>query len=233
MKHVLITGGTRGIGLACVKKFAQMGDSVTALYSSDEESAQKAREQNPGVNFIRANVADDETVKKVFEGISSLDVLINNAGVSSYGLVQDVSLSEWQRVLSVNAGGTFLCCKYAVRKLLERGGGSIVNIASIWGEIGGSCESIYSASKGAVIAFTKALAKELAPSGITVNAVSPGAIETEMNAHLTEEERKEIAQDIPLGRFGLPEEVAEAVYFLSRQKYVTGVDLAVNGGWNM
>ena len=233
MKHVLITGGTRGIGLACVRKFVQEGYFVTALYSSDEEAADKARAQNPGVNFIRANVADDETVKKVFEGISALDVLVNNAGVSSYGLVQDVSLSEWQRVLSVNAGGTFLCCKYAVKKLLKRGGGGIVNIASIWGETGGSCESIYSSSKGAVIAFTKALAKELAPSGITVNAVSPGAIETGMNAHLTEEERGEIIKEIPLGRFGLPEEVAEAVFFLSKQKYVTGVDFAVNGGWNM
>lgn len=232
MRQVLITGGTRGIGLACCQKFAAEGDKVTALYSKDEEGARRAKALLPSVDFVRADVSKEEDVRRVFEGLPALDVLVNNAGVSLVKQVQDTALEEWERVLSVNAGGTFLCCKYAVKKFLQRGGGSIVNIASIWGETGGSCESVYSASKGAVIAFTKALAKELAPAQITVNCVSPGAIETSMNAHLSEEEKRGVKEEIPMGRFGLAEEVSELVFFLSRQKYLTGQDIGLNGGWN-
>ncbi len=231
MKYVLITGGTRGIGLACCKKFMQEGYVVTALYAKDETAAEEARKLLPVVRFIRADVADEAAVKAVIEGLPALDVLVNNAGIHLWKQVQDTTLSDWERVMRVNAGGTFLCCKYAVKRMLERGG-AIVNVSSIWGEVGGSCESAYSASKGAVIAFSKALAKELAPMQITVNCVSPGVIDTQMNAGYSEEELKALCGEIPLGRFGTSEEVAELIYGISQQKYVTGAGFSINGGWN-
>ena len=231
MKYVLITGGTRGIGLACCKKFSEEGYVVTALYSKDERAAEEARALLPQVSFIRADVADEAAVKTVFDALPRLDVLVNNAGIHLWKMAQDTAFSEWERVMQVNAGGTFLCCKYAVKKMLERGG-AIVNVSSIWGETGGSCESAYSASKGAVIAFSKALAKELAPMQITVNCVSPGVIDTEMNAGYSAEEREALRKEIPLGRFGVSEEVARLIYELSQQKYITGADIPINGGWN-
>ncbi|MDE7296186.1 MAG: SDR family oxidoreductase, partial [Clostridia bacterium] len=192
----------------------------------DLEEAKKAL---PQVNFLRADVAREQDVSAVFSQISSLDLLVNNAGVCSFAQVQDITAEEYARVMNTNAGGQILCAKYAVKKMLERGG-AIVNISSIWGETGGSCESLYSASKGAVIAFTKALAKELAPSGIRVNCVSPGVIDTEMNARLSKEEKAALAEEIPLGRFGSAEEVARAVLFLAEAEYITGQVLAINGG---
>ncbi len=231
MKQALITGGTRGIGLASVERFLKAGYLVTALYSRGEEDAEKAREKFPAASFVRADVSKEEEVEKVFSRLPALDVLVNNAGVSLFSQVQDTSWEEWERVMKVNAGGVFLCCKYGVKKLLERGGGAIVNVASVWGETGGSCESVYSASKGAVIAFSKALAKELAPSHITVNCVSPGVIDTQMNARLNKEEKKALKEEIPLGRFGRAGEVAELIYRVSVQKYLTGQDIALNGGY--
>ncbi len=231
MKYALITGGTKGIGLACAAKFAAEGYDVTALWFRDEAAAASARSALPSVRFLRCDVSAEAEVKEVFRGLPALDVLVNNAGVSLFAQVQDTTLAQWERVMAVNAGGVFLCSKYAVKKLLERGEGAIVNVASVWGETGGSCESAYSASKGAVIAFTKALAKELAPSHITVNCVSPGVIDTQMNARLKEEEREALKSEIPLGRFGGAEEVAELIFRVAGQKYLTGQDIALNGGY--
>ena len=230
MKYALITGGTRGIGLATAKLFSERGYLVTALYSSDEEAAARARELLPQVNFIRADVSEESAVKGVIESLPALDVLVNNAGVASFGQVQDISFEEWERVMRVNAGGAFLTAKHAVKKLLARGG-AIVNVSSVWGEVGGSCESVYSSSKGALIAFTKALAKELAPSNVTVNCVSPGVIDTEMNARFQGEERVALEREIPLGRFGRAEEVAEAILFLAEARYITGQSLMIDGGF--
>ena len=230
MKTALVTGGTKGIGLAVVKLLIEKGYAVTALYSADTAAAERAKREAPQAEFVRADVSKEEDVKAVFSRFSTLDVLVNNAGVALYKQVQDTTLKEWERVNAVNAGGTFLCSKYAVRKMLERGG-AIVNISSVWGEAGGSCESAYSASKGAVIAFTTALAKELAPAKITVNCVSPGVVDTDMCAHLNKEERKALEEEIPLGRFGTPEEVARAVLFLIENGYITGQILGVNGGF--
>lgn len=231
MKRALVTGGTRGIGLAVCRLLSENGYFVTALYAggADLNEAQKLL---PDAEFIKADVSDEEAVRAVFEKIPQLDLLVNNAGVSLYKQVQDTTREDFARVMGVNVGGAFYCAKYAVKKMLEKGG-AIVNISSVWGQTGGSCESVYSASKGALDTFTKALAKELAPSGITVNCVSPGVIDTQMNAHLKKEERTELSEEIPLGRFGTPEEVAQAVLFLAEAKYITGQILGVNGGFNV
>ena len=228
--RALITGGTRGIGFACCRLFSDAGYAVTALYSRDEGAARAARESLPQVDFVRADVANEADVARVFAGIPSLDVLVNNAGICYFAQVQDVTMSDWERVMGINTGGAFLATKYAVKKMLAKGG-AIVNVSSVWGITGGSCESVYSASKGAVIAFTKATAKELAPAGITVNCVAPGVIDTAMNAHLQGEDRRALEAEIPLGRYGLPEEVAQAVFFLAPAKYVTGQILGVDGGF--
>ncbi len=226
--RALVTGGTRGIGLACCRLFSQMGYAVTALYSADERAAAAARAALPAVTFLRADVSDEEAMRKVFSDIPALDVLVNNAGIDCFAQVQDMSYSAYRRVMDVNMGGAFLAVKFAVPKMLSRGG-AIVNVSSIWGVTGGSCESVYSASKGAMIAFTKALAAELAPA-IRVNCIAPGAIDTAMNAGYTASERRGIESRIPLGRFGTPEECAEAIYFLATHRYITGQVLGVDGG---
>lgn len=230
MKRALVTGGTRGIGLAICRMLVENGYTVTALYGRDFKSAEEAQKELPDVEFLRADVADERAVKEVFSRFSTLDVLVNNASVSLFSQVQDTDMGAFDSVMGVNMGGVFLCCKHAVPKMIGSGG-AIVNVASVWGETGGSCESVYSASKGAVIAFTKALAKELAPSAVTVNCVSPGVIDTVMNARLNGEERAALCGEIPLGRFGTPEEVASAVLFFLQNRYVTGQVLGVNGGF--
>ena len=230
MKQALVTGGTRGIGYAVAQLLSKNGYRVTALYSSDEKSAKSAQERLKDVAFVRADVACEEDIKWVFAQFSDLEILVNNAGVELYKLAQDTSFEEWRRVMDVNAGGPFLCSKYAFKKMLERGG-SIVNVSSVWGQTGASMESVYSASKGAVIAFTKALAKELAPAGITVNCVCPGAVDTDMMKRFSAEEISALKEEIPLGRLAKKEEIAEAVLFLAENRYITGEILSVNGGW--
>ena len=160
-------------------------------------------------------------------------MLLNNAGVSHIGLLADMTPEEWRRLMAVNLDGCFYTCKLAARKMAARKQGRIINISSIWGNVGASMEAAYSASKGAVIAFTKALAKEFAPSGITVNCVSPGVIDTSMNDRLTQEEKKALAEEIPMGRMGTGEEVAEAILFLAEHSYITGQTLGVNGGFGL
>ncbi|MDE6410969.1 MAG: SDR family oxidoreductase [Clostridia bacterium] len=232
MKRALVTGGTRGIGFEVCKLLLEKGYLVTALYSKDEESAKQAKARLKGVEFLRADVSKEKDIKRVFEEIPSLDLLVNNAGVELYKLAQDTAFEEWRHVMDVNAGGAFLCAKHAVKKMLDKGG-SIVNISSVWGQTGGSMESVYSASKGAMIAFTKALAKELAPMNVTVNCVSPGVIDTDMMKRFSAEEKRALSEEIPLGRLGTPQEVAEAVLFLAEHKYITGEVLSVNGGFYM
>ena len=230
--NALVTGGTRGIGLACCRLFSRTGYRVTATYSADERAAEAARAELPEVAFVRADVSDETAVSTLFASFGSLDVLVNNAGRALFAQVQDTAWADYARLMDVNMGGVFLACKYAVKKMLARGG-AIVNVSSVWGVTGGSCESAYSASKGAVIAFTKALAKELAPSGITVNCVAPGVIDTAMNGRLNAAERRALAEEIPLGRFGTPEEVAECVYYLATAKYVTGQIVGADGGFSL
>ncbi len=229
MKTILVTGGTRGIGRAIALSFLEKGYRVCVTYSKDEKSAKEA--QDLGVEVYRCDVRDEFAVVALFERLGTVDVLVNNAGVSQIKQIQDVTKLEWDELFAVNVGGSFLCAREAAKDMISRRSGVIINISSVWGEVGGSCEVAYSASKGALIAFTKALAKELAPSNIRVNCVSPGVIDTKMNACFSEDELCALKDEIPIGRIGKAEEVASAVLFLVENEYVTGIDLPVGGGF--
>jgi 3-oxoacyl-[acyl-carrier protein] reductase len=231
MKTVLVTGGVRGIGKAIALAFLKKGYRVCVTYSRDEENALLAK--NEGLEVYRADVAEERAVKDLFKNIGGIDVLVNNAGVSMIKQIQDVTYEEFNRLMSINVGGAFLCSREAAKGMIDRQSGVIINISSVWGEVGGSCESVYSASKSALIGFTKALAKELGWSGIRVNCVSPGVIDTPMNAHFTEEEMLALKEEIPMGRIGTGEDVANAVMYLVENDYVTGIDLPVNGGFSI
>ena len=241
MKNVIVTGSSRGIGLACAEKFAAEGYNVIVNCSRSGPEAEiqaKRLSEKYGVKVfaVVADVSKEDDVRYLFRQTDSLigapDVLINNAGISHVGLFQDMTSDEWDRLFDINVKSVFLCSREAVRYMLSSHGGSIVNVSSMWGEVGASCEAAYSASKAAVIGYTKALAKELAPSSIRVNCVSPGAIDTEMNRFLSPDDRRALESEIPLERFGLPEEVAEAVYFVASERgaYITGQIIGINGG---
>ena len=231
MKTVLVTGGTRGIGKSIALAFLKKGYRVCVTYSKDEDSAVKARAE--GLEVYLADVASETAVREVFEKIGKVDVLVNNAGVSLIKQIQDVEYEEFNHLMSVNVGGAFLCAREAAKRMIEQKSGLIVNVSSVWGEVGGSCESVYSASKAALLGFTKALAKELGWSGIRVNSVSPGMIDTPMNAHFSKEEVSAIIEEIPMGRIGKGEDVANAVLYLEENEYVTGIDIPVNGGFSI
>ena len=221
MKTALITGGTKGIGKAVAQRFLEEGYEVILNYWHDEDSALATQNEFNELDYcpvlMRADVSDEVQVKEMFAEIfrifGGLDVLVNNAGISKVNVIQDTTLADWEEVNGVNLRGVFLCSREAVRSMISHGRGAIVNIASVWGEVGASCEVAYSATKGGVIAFTKALAKELAPSHITVNCISPGVIDTEMNGNLSAEEMEELINQIPLGRLGNGADVASAVLF--------------------
>ena len=239
MKTALITGGTRGIGKAIAFEFLKRGYEVVINYSSDEGAAIATQAEFNMLGYcpvlMRADVSDEAQVEEMFSEIfrlyDRLDVLVNNAGISRVNVIQDTSAAEWDRVFAVNARGTFLCSRAVTDKMIGAGGGAIINVSSIWGEVGASCEVAYSASKAAVIGFTKALAKELAPSNVRVNCVSPGVIDTDMNSHLTADELEELIEQIPSGRLGSGEDVAVACAFLAEAAYITGEVLSVGGGF--
>ncbi len=231
MKKVLVTGGTRGIGNAIALAFLKKGYRVVVTYARDEDSAKRAKEQ--GLQVEKADVSCEKEVVALFQKIGNVDILINNAGVSSIGQIQDISWEEYRRVTDINVGGVFLCCREGAKGMIDRQKGLMINISSVWGEVGSSCESVYAASKAAVIGFTKSLAKELGWSGVRVNCISPGVIDTQMNAHFSKEDMEEIRGEIPVGRLGKAEEIASAVLFLEENEYITGIDLPVNGGFSI
>lgn len=236
MRRVIITGGSRGIGAECVRMFSESGDRVAFIYRSCEERA-KSVERETGARAFAGDVSQEESCRRAavsaLEYLGGADVLVNCAGISRFALFQDISEEMWREMIETDLGGVYRMTRAVLPGMISQKSGRIVNIASMWGECGASCEVHYSAAKAGVIGLTKALAKELAPSGITVNCVSPGAIDTEMNAALGEDALRDIAEQTPLGRLGTAREVAEAVFFLAAEgsSFITGQILGVNGGF--
>ena len=232
---VLITGGSRGIGAAAARRFAAGGDQVIVNYCRSQERAEALAAEIGGW-AVRADVSDPEQVKgmvdNVLEKFCQLDILICNAGIAQQKLFGDLTDQDWRRMFAVNVDGMFYAIRAALPQFIHRKAGKILTVSSMWGQVGGSCEVAYSAAKAAVIGMTKALAKELGPSGITVNCVAPGVIDTEMNANLGPEDLAALAEETPLGTIGRPEDVAEALWYLASPgaKFITGQVLAPNGG---
>ena len=229
MSTVVITGGSRGIGAAAVRLFAARGDRVWFLYEKNHEAAQALTSQT-GAQGICCDVADAAAVRAAFDQIPDVDVLICNAGIVHYGLMSMMDEAQWDRIFDVNVKGIYNCVNAAMAHFLKKHAGSIVTVSSMWGQVGASCEAAYSATKGAVIALTKALAKELGPSGIRVNCVAPGVILTDMCANIDPETLEELAAESAIGRNGTPEDVAKAMAYLADADFVTGQVLGVNGG---
>jgi len=237
-RNVLITGASRGIGKSIAKAFAKQGDNLilTCLNSIEDlekYAAELEREFGIRVRAVKCDMSDYEAVKALFADIDDLDILINNAGVAYIGLLTDMEKEDWDRVLGTNLDALFFTSKFAVPMMLKKHSGRIINISSVWGNVGASCEVAYSASKGGVNSFTKALAKELAPSGIAVNAIACGVIDTDMNRkHLSDEDLEELKNEIPMDRLGRAEEVAELTVKLSdAPSYMTGQIITIDGGW--
>lgn len=239
MKTIIITGSSKGIGAAIATLAAKQGYNVVINYLTNQSRAEAlAAELNriTACIAVKADVSDFEQAQALYAAavkrFGKADVLVNNAAISQIKLFNDLSIADWQRMFDVNVNGVFNCTKAVLPAMLERKYGRIINIASMWGETGASCETAYSAGKAAVIGLTKALAKEVAPSGITVNCVSPGLIATEMNGGLDKEALDAVIIETPLGRIGLPDEIAESVLFFASEKaaFITGQVLGVNGG---
>ncbi len=228
--NVVITGGSRGIGAAAVELFAARGHRVFFLYEKEHDAAAFVA-QKTGAVSICCDVADGGAVRAAFSQIGDVDVLVNNAGICYYGLMSQLPEENWDRIFDVNVKGIYHCVNACVPAFLKKQRGCVINVASMWGRTGASCEAAYSATKGAVIALTKALAKELGPSGIRVNAVAPGVILTDMCAGVDPEILDGMAQDTPLGRNGTPMDVARAMEYLANADFVTGHILNVDGGY--
>ena len=232
MRTVVVTGGSRGIGAAIVARFAARGDRVYFLYEKNHQAA-KAVSEKTGAVAICCDVADGEQVKAAFARIPEVDILVCNAGICWYGLLSSMEEGDWDRLFAVNVKGIYHCVCAAMPAFLRTHRGSIVTVSSMWGQVGASCEAAYSATKGAVIALTKALAQELGPSGIRVNCVAPGVILTDMCANVGADVLEGLAQEAALGRNGTPEDVAQAVEALAEAEFVTGQVLGVSGGFVM
>lgn len=230
MQTVLITGGSRGIGAATVRAFAARGDKVYFIYEKEHEKAAAVAAQT-GATAICCDVADSQQVQKAFASLPALDILVCNAGICRTGLLQDLPETEWDRLFDVNVKGIYHCIKAAMPLFLQKQSGSVVTVSSMWGQVGASCEAAYSATKGAVIALTKALAQELGPSGIRVNCVSPGVIQTDMCANVAPDIMEELRQQTPVGTLGTGEDVANAILYLADAPFVTGQILGINGGF--
>ena len=232
---IWITGGSSGIGKAAVRKFAGAGDRVAFTFLHSEAAA-RALESETGAFAIRADVSDSAQVNRARDAILSrfgrIDVLVCAAGVAGKGLLMDQTDEAYDRIMNTNLFGTFAAIRAVLPCMIERRGGSIVTVSSMWGETGGACEALYSASKAGIIGLTRAVAKEVGSAGIRVNCISPGVIDTPMNADLSPEDVDSLAEETPLGRIGMAEEVAEAICFLAGEGagFITGQVLPVNGG---
>ena len=237
MKTALITGASRGIGRAAALRLAEDGFRVIVNYHTSKGEAQSLLDELnarkfPGCTAVQADVSDRAQVEKMFALAGGVDVLVNNAGIAQQKLFTDLTEQDWDRMFDVDVKGIFHCCQCALPYMIHRKQGKIINISSMWGQVGASCEVHYSAAKAAVIGLTKALAKEVGPSGIQVNCVAPGVIATEMNAQLDESTLCGLKEETPLGMLGAPEDIAAAVSFLAGEnsRFITGQVLGVNGG---
>lgn len=239
-KTVIVTGASKGIGADIAMFFAEKGYNVVINYNNSAQSALLLQESllNNGYSVMahKANVANyldvELMVKETIYRFGSVDILVNNAGVSHNALITETDEHDWDNVMNINLKGMYNCCKAVLPEMIKNKSGKIINISSIWGVSGASCEVAYSASKAGVIGLTKALAKEVGPSGITVNSIAPGMIDTQMNAALTDEEKKAFTDNLPISRIGTTTEIAETVYFLASDaaNYITGQTIAVDGG---
>ena len=230
MANVLITGGSRGIGAACVRRFAKAGHRVWFLYEKEHEAAQAVAAETDA-EPICADVSDGEAVRSAFRRCPDVDILVCNAGISIPGLMSMLPEDRWDRLFDVNVKGIYHCVNAAMPAFLRKQKGCVITVSSMWGQVGASCEAAYSATKGAVIALTKALAQELGPSGIRVNCVAPGVILTDMCADIDPEILEELRQESPIGRHGTPDDVAASIEYLANAPFVTGQVLGVNGGF--
>jgi 3-oxoacyl-[acyl-carrier protein] reductase len=237
MQTALITGASRGIGRAIARQLAEDGFRVVVNYNTCEKQAQSLiSELNNTYSIesiaLQADVSDRSQVEVMFAAAGDVDVLVNNAGIAQQKLFSDITAQDWDRMFDVDVKGVFHCCQCALPHMIHEKRGKIINLSSMWGQVGASCEVHYSAAKAAVIGLTKALAKEVGPSNIQVNCIAPGVIQTEMNAHLDEDTMNELKEEIPLGVLGTAEDIAGAVSFLasSRSNFITGQIFGVNGG---
>ncbi len=237
MKTVLVTGGARGIGKAISKKFADEGWRVLINYNTSEKAAKELEEEigKDRCKAYKADISSYEEVKKMVSDIlqefGKVDVLINNAGIAGQKLFCDITPDDWKKMFSVNVDGVYNVTSLILPSMINEKSGSVINISSIWGMVGASCEVHYSASKAAIIGFTKALAKEVAPSNITVNCIAPGIVETDMMFGLDDEERQSLIDETPLGKFGSGDDIARSAYFLANDSFITGQVLSPNGGF--
>ena len=229
MSTVVITGGSRGIGAAAVEAFTARGDRVYFLYEKEHDAA-KAVATKTGATPICCDVADSLAVKQAFSQIPTVDVLVCNAGICHYGLMSEIPEADWDRLFAVNVKGIYTCVNAAMPHFLKNQSGCVITVSSMWGQVGASCEAAYSATKGAVIALTKALAQELGPSGVRCNCIAPGVIETDMCADVSPQTMQALAQEGLVGRNGKAEDVAQAMLYLADAEFVTGTLLPVNGG---
>ena len=232
MKNVLISGGSRGIGRAMVEAFAKEGYKVAFLYKTNEQAAKEVADAT-GATAIRCDISDPDDVRRVMQHIVEVDVLINNAGISQIKLFDTITDADFESVMMTNVGGAFFLSREVSHRMVARKCGRIINIGSMWGKLGASCEVHYSASKAALRGMTMALAKELGPSGITVNCIEPGVIRTEMNASLGADTLASLAEETPLMRLGEPTEVADLALFLASEKagFITGQCIGIDGGF--
>lgn len=241
IKTAVITGGSGGIGAAIAKALAKEGYNTAIIYHNSQKKALDLCEELLNMGYsaftIKADVADTKQVKSAVESVikktGRIDALINNAGVSLYKLLQDTTDEEWNTVINTNLKGAFTLCREVLPYMIRAGEGKIINISSMWGQTGASMETVYSASKAGLIGLTKALAKEVAPSGITVNCIAPGAVDTPMMSSFSKEEKNALCEEIPVGRLAAPEEIAAAAAFLlsDSSSYITGQVIGVNGGF--
>lgn len=229
MEKVLITGASRGIGFETAVQFAQNGYKVFALWHNSPEKLESSRELD--ITLVQGDVSSLSSMQKVRDEIGDIDILVNNAAISHFGLLTDLSEDEWDNIIDVNLKSVFNTSKVFLPGMINKKYGKIINISSIFGVVGGSCEVAYSTAKAGIIGFTKALAKEVGPSGIQVNCIAPGVIATEMNKRLSDDDIKALADETPLGRIGTPEEVAKLALYLAKDTFITGETINIGGGF--